>query len=68
MTTTLPYDILDVRVEDVILTHLFKCMNCKDVLALSDKRTESFKLSLEHPEAILRWAVPALKGGITCVA
>jgi hypothetical protein len=65
---TREYDILDVLVEDVILPHLFKCVNGKDVLALSDKRTESFKLSLEHPEAILCWAVPALKGGITRVA
>ena len=29
--------ILDVFVKDVVLPHLFKCMNCEDVLALSDE-------------------------------
>jgi hypothetical protein len=62
------YDLLDVLDEDVILAHFFKCMNCKNVLPLSNKRTESSKLSVEHPEAILHWAVPVLKGGGACVA
>ena len=38
---------------NVILTHFFECVNCNDVLSLTKKRSESFQLSLEHPEAIL---------------
>src|SRR3990170_8908691 len=57
------YDILDVFVQYVILTHFFERMNCNDILAVANKRSESSKLSLEHPEAILCWVKPALNGG-----
>lgn len=44
----------DILGKDLILPHFFKCMNCKNILPIPNKRTESFQLALEHSEAMLR--------------